>query len=79
MAQTAKSRRAGKSLAGQLLTTREVAAFLQLSEWTLKSWRRGKRHETGPTFVKLGSRNCTVRYRLGDLLDWLARRRRGRK
>lgn len=48
-----------------LLTPREAAAFLQMSEQTLEKWRS---KGTGPKFRRLGHR--TVRYLQDDLLNW---------
>lgn len=48
-----------------LLTPKEAAAFLQVSEKTLEKWRTtGK----GPKFRRLGHR--TVRYLQNDLTEW---------
>lgn len=48
-----------------LLTTKEAAAFLQVSEKTLEKWRT---KGTGPKFRRLGHR--TVRYLQADLIAW---------
>lgn len=48
-----------------LLTPKEAAAFLQVSEKTLEKWRT---KGTGPKFRRLGHR--TVRYSQDDLLNW---------
>jgi predicted DNA-binding transcriptional regulator AlpA len=50
-----------------LLTSREAAALLRLSERTLERHRTAG---TGPRFCALGLR-C-VRYRRSDLIDWVA-------
>ncbi len=48
-----------------LLTPKEAAAFLQVSEKLLEKWRvKG----SGPKFRRLGHR--TVRYLQSDLTDW---------
>lgn len=48
-----------------LLTPKEAAAFLQVSEKLLKEWRvKG----SGPKFRRFGHR--TVRYLQSDLTDW---------
>lgn len=48
-----------------LLTPKEAAAFLQVSEKLLEKWRvKG----TGPKSRRLGHR--TVRYLQADLIDW---------
>ena len=52
-----------------LLTPREAAEALAVSVRTLRRWRS---QLSGPSFVKVGSR---VRYRLGDVLGYLRRRR----
>ncbi len=44
----------------------EVAPFLGVSHWTLKTWRR---RGEGPPHVTVGSRS--VRYRGEKLLAWL--------
>ncbi len=49
-----------------LLNEREAADFLDVTTRCLQAWRyRGG----GPRFVKISSR-C-IRYRRGDLLDWV--------
>jgi len=56
-----------------LLSTKDLAAWLGLNPQTVKLWRlRG----TGPKFVKLGAQR--VRYRRGDVLSWLKQRTRAR-
>ena len=51
---------------GELLTTEQAAALLQLSPRTLRRWRsEGK----GPPWVALGSRR--VRYRRAAIQAWL--------
>lgn len=54
-----------------LLFQSEAAYLLGNSERTLEAWRL---HGGGPPFIALGRR--TVRYRRGDLLAWIAARRR---
>jgi excisionase family DNA binding protein len=49
-----------------LLTTKQAARYLELSEVTLKRWRVKK---FGPKFVRLGQRK--VRYRQEDLEEWI--------
>ncbi len=44
------------------LTTKEAAAFLGISEWTLHTWRSTRRVEI--PYLKIGR---VVRYRLEDL------------
>ena len=52
----------------RLMTTRDVADFLQINPNTLEQWRvRGR----GPDFVRVGSR---VRYRREDVEAWLRER-----
>jgi predicted DNA-binding transcriptional regulator AlpA len=52
-----------------LLTTKQLAAWLGVSTTTLEIWRcEGK----GPPFVRITPR--MVRYRRGDVLQWLAER-----
>jgi excisionase family DNA binding protein len=49
-----------------LLTPREAADYLKVSEKTLEDWRRtGK----GPAFYRLGP--CRVRYSLASVDQWL--------
>lgn len=52
-----------------LLTTKQAAAYLNLSERTLEQWRwEGK----GPAFEKVGR---LVRYRLSAIEAWLVQQR----
>jgi predicted DNA-binding transcriptional regulator AlpA len=51
-----------------LLTQRQAAEMLCLSERTLERWRVSG---DGPAYVKLGRR---VAYRECDLIEWVARR-----
>jgi hypothetical protein len=51
----------------ELLTSREAAALLRLSERTLERHRTAG---TGPRFCALGR---AIRYRHRDLLDWIER------
>ena len=51
-----------------LLTQRQAAEYLCLSERTLERWRVTG---VGPCYVKLGRR---VLYRLEDLVAWIAAR-----
>ncbi|WP_420796461.1 helix-turn-helix transcriptional regulator [Bifidobacterium cuniculi] len=52
-----------------MLTAREVARMLHVSERTVSNWRyRGE----GPDFVRI-SKTC-VRYRLSDVRRWMAER-----
>lgn len=53
----------------EFLTTREAAAFLDVSVQTLWLWRRDK---TGPKYVRLGA--SQVKYRRQDLEDYIAQR-----
>jgi predicted DNA-binding transcriptional regulator AlpA len=53
-----------------LLSQRQAAALLCLSERTLERWRISG---TGPSYVKLGRR---VAYREADLIEWISARRR---
>lgn len=52
---------------GRILRPPEAALYLGLSEKALW-WHR--RHESGPTYVRLGERNA-VGYRVADLDSWL--------
>jgi predicted site-specific integrase-resolvase len=54
----------------QLLTENEAAGILRVS---LSSVRRWRREGCGPTYRKVGR---TVRYRSGDLTDFIAASRR---
>jgi predicted DNA-binding transcriptional regulator AlpA len=57
----------------QLLTTREVAEWLQLDQTTVEGWRSIGR---GPQWSKLSDGpNSPVRYARGDVERWLAERR----
>ena len=54
-----------------LLTTVEAARVLQLSPRSLERYRVSGE---GPIYVKVGpGRNAPVRYRPGDLEDWLGK------
>ncbi len=50
-----------------LLDSREVAAYLKVSESTLSRWRTDQK---GPPFLRLGG--GVVRYRLDAVDAWLA-------
>ncbi len=52
--------------ASPLMDSREVAAYLKVSESTLSRWRSAR---TGPPFLRLGG---IARYRLDALDRWLA-------
>lgn len=60
------------SEASPLMDSREVAAYLKVSESTLSRWRSAR---TGPPFLRLGG---IARYRLDDVDRWLAEQERGR-
>ncbi|MRG74079.1 helix-turn-helix domain-containing protein [Alphaproteobacteria bacterium HT1-32] len=50
-----------------MIKEKEAAALLNYSQRTLQGWRlRGG----GPKFVKFSKR--AIRYRVGDLLEWIA-------
>jgi excisionase family DNA binding protein len=49
----------------RLLTPKEAADHLRVSETTLRRWRR---ENTGPPYVRMGR---VYRYRLGALIEWL--------
>lgn len=53
-----------------LLTAEQVAEWLQVTTATLKRWRHTR---TGPLAMSLGRK---VRYRRGDVEDYIERRRR---
>ena len=53
-----------------MLAQREAAKFLGVSPATLNSWRCQR---IGPSWIRISSR-C-VRYRVGDLRQWLEGRR----
>ncbi len=53
-----------------LMTTYEAAGYLRVSPRTMEDWRRAG---TGPLYISI-ARNC-VRYRYGDLTQWIIRRR----
>ena len=59
-----------------LLTTKEVAELLQVSPLTVGRWRTSGSDENDDQhllYVRLKSN--AVRYRLGDVLDWIERRK----
>jgi len=57
-----------------LITTKEVAALLGISPLTVGRWRTdGSGDEDPLLYVRLKSN--AVRYRLGDVLDWIERRK----
>ena len=51
-----------------LLTAREVAHMLSVSEKTLEAWRTAGR---GPPYVRLTGTGRGVRYRLDGLKQWI--------
>ncbi|MEE1295688.1 MAG: helix-turn-helix domain-containing protein [Bifidobacterium sp.] len=53
----------------RMLTAREVARMLHVSERTVSNWRY---RSEGPDFVRI-SKTC-VRYRLSDVRRWMAER-----
>jgi predicted DNA-binding transcriptional regulator AlpA len=53
-----------------LLKPAEVAQMLHTTERSLYLWRQAER---GPAYVRLNAR--TIRYRRGDVAEWLANRR----
>lgn len=52
------------------LTEADAAAFIGLSDATLRSWRARRQ---GPPYVRVGGR--AVRYLLSDLIEWRQRHR----
>jgi predicted DNA-binding transcriptional regulator AlpA len=50
---------------GEVLTERQVAAYLNMSVGVLHKWRR---LDKGPTFVKIGR---VIRYKWKDVEAWL--------
>lgn len=54
------------NLVSPLLDSREVAAYLKVSEATLSRWRTDKK---GPPFLRMGG---ITRYRVDDVEAWLA-------
>ena len=57
-----------------LITTKEVATLLGISPLTVGRWRTGGSDDDDPLlYVRLKSN--AVRYRLGDVLEWLERRK----
>ena len=70
-AQTGAVQNSSKPLPTPLLTEIEAAEYLQLTRRALQAWRcQGK----GPKFVKISAR--AVRYRQGDLEQWVEDRLR---
>ncbi|MDF2990579.1 MAG: DNA-binding protein [Microbacterium sp.] len=57
----------GPALVSPLLDSREVAAYLKVSESTLSRWRTDHK---GPPFLRLGG--GVIRYRLDAVGAWLA-------
>ena len=56
-------------LSDLLLTPRELARLAKVAEGTISNWRW---QGMGPAFHKLGG---AIRYRRGDVVEWLATRR----
>lgn len=59
----------GKQEGTTLLTTKQAAAFLNVSPRTLQDWRLDR---SGPTYIALSDR--AIRYRRSDLEEWLKAR-----
>lgn len=55
----------------ELLTVHDVARLLKVSTWTLYQYRRNPLKDF-PAPIHLSAK--TVRYRRGDILDWIASR-----
>lgn len=53
-------------MSSNLLTPKEAAEYLKVSEKTLEGWRRA---DVGPKFYRLGSHR--VRYFKSDIESWL--------
>ncbi|RLP68709.1 DNA-binding protein [Mycetocola reblochoni] len=56
----------GDILPSPLRDSREIAAFLRVSESTLSRWRAEKK---GPPFIRIGG---VTRYRIEQVERWLA-------
>ena len=56
----------GDVLVSPLRDSREIAAFLRVSESTLSRWRAEKK---GPPFIRIGG---VTRYRIEQVEHWLA-------
>ena len=56
-----------------LITTKEVATLLGISPLTVGRWRTDGSDDDHLPYIRLKSN--AVRYRLGDVLDWLERRK----
>lgn len=56
----------GDVLVSPLRDSREIAAFLRVSESTLSRWRAEKK---GPPFIRIGG---VTRYRFEQVEQWLA-------
>lgn len=52
-----------------LLSTHEAAEFVQNSSRTFSRWRS---QGVGPSYIRVGGK---IRYRKGDLDDWITRHR----
>lgn len=61
-----------EALTSPLLTSREVSAYLKVSESTLSRWRADK---TGPPCLQMGG---IARYRLDALESWLTTLQEGK-
>lgn len=54
----------------KLLSTKELAEYLGISEWTIAHYRT---YGTGPEYLKLGN---YVRYKVSDIEAWLEKKKR---
>lgn len=53
----------------KLMTTEEVAEYLNIKPKTMKDWRS---KGTGPGYMKFGrSRSAMIRYRMSDVDQWI--------
>ena len=57
---------------GELVDTRQAAAYMKLQPATLEQWR-WNRGSDGPPFIRLSAR--AIRYRRRDLDEWIERQK----
>jgi hypothetical protein len=55
-----------------LVTPKDVAEMLVVTERTLQAWRNGENNQRGPGWVVVGGQ---IRYWRSDVLAWLEERR----
>lgn len=55
-----------------LLTTEEVAEYLNVSKYTIRNWRTGPRRR-GPQYINVGG---SVRYAIEDIISYVNKNKR---